>query len=499
VTRRPILAAAAALVAGACAGTPARTPGPAPAVEPQAATPAGHIGRLLDDPILARALVAVRIESLRDGRVVYARNSNRLVVPASNLKLLTVAAAADRLGWDYRYDTRLEAAGTIAGGVLHGDLVVVGGGDPSIAGQDFGAAPLFTDWAGALRQAGISRVDGRLIGDDRAFDSGGLGAGWAWDDLGAGYAAPTGALSYNEDVAVVRVWPGAAAGDAARVELSPPGHGLDVVSQVTTGATGSEPRIDLRRLPGSPHLTIGGSVPAGGGVLIRTAAVDNPTQFFVEALRLALADRNIPVSGGAWDIGDVADPPPAARRRVVATRRSEPLSALAGYCLKVSQNFYGETFLRTLGRSAGTPGSAEGGRQAVRETLTSWGIPADSYVMDDGSGLSRYDYVTADTVVAVLRHVWNDARLRGPFVAALPVGGRDGTLASRMKGTVLDDNVEAKTGTLANVRALSGYLETRSGEKLAFSIIVNNFTAPSAQVDTIVDDVLEAAAGGLGS
>lgn len=494
MTRRLIFAAVAALSAGACAGLPARSPA---ATGPPAAAAAGTpIDHLLDDPVLARALVAVRIESLGDGRVVYARNSARLVVPASNLKLLTVAVAADRLGWTYRYATRLEAAGTVAGGVLHGDLVVVGGGDPSIASQGFGAAPLFAEWAGALRQAGIGRVDGRLIGDDRAFDDEGLGAGWSWDYLGAGYAAPTGALSYNENVAVVRAWPAATVGDTARVELSPPGNLLQVTDDLTTGPAGSDVSVTLQRLPDSPHLTIRGSVPAGGGMVIRTAAVDNPTKFFVEGLRLALADRNIPVSGGAWDIGDVADPPPTAGRHLIARHESQSLSSLAGYCLKVSQNVYGETFLKTLGLSTGKPGSVEGGRQVAIQTLTAWGIPADSYVMDDGSGLSRYDYVTADTIVAVLRHVWRDERLRGPFVAALPVAGRDGTLASRMKGTILDDNVEAKTGTLANVRALSGYLETRAGEKLVFSIIVNNFTAPASDVDRIVEQVLETAAHG---
>lgn len=448
------------------------------------------LNRIFDDPVLARALVGVRVESLARPGVIYERNAASLVMPASNLKLFTLAAAAERLGWDFRFETRLEAAGTIANGTLHGDLIVVGGGDPSIGGQDFGPAPLFAEWADALKRAGIERVEGRILGDDHVFDQATLGAGWAWDYLADGYAAPVGGLSYNENVAVARVFAGEAPGDPVRIDLSPPGHSLEVVNHVTTGDAQSRASIDLARLPGSARLTVSGTVPAGAKPIIETASIDNPTHFFVEGLRLALADRGIRASGGAWDLDDVKEPPAAAGRRVIATRQSQPLSALAGYWLKVSQNFYAETYFKTLGRAPGQPGSAEGGRRAVREVLTSWGIPADSFVMYDGSGLSRYNYVTAGGIVTLLRHVWEDPKLRGPFVAALPVAGHDGTLSSRMKGTVLDANVEAKTGTISNVRSLSGFVETASHEKLVFSMIVNHFTARDAEIDAVVERAL---------
>jgi len=459
-------------------------------------TLAADLDRIFDDPILARALVGVRVESLARPGVIYERHASSLVIPASNLKLFTLAASAERLGWDFRFETRLEAAGAIAGGTLHGDLVVVGGGDPSIASQDFGPSPMFGEWADALKHAGVTRIDGRIVGDDRVFDQATLGAGWAWDYLADGYAAPVGGLSYNENVAVVRVWPGAAAGDPARIDLSPPGHGLELTNAIKTGDASSETTIDLARLPGSARLTIAGSVPAGGKVVTRTASIDNPTKFFVEALRLALADRGVTTTGGAWDLDDLSEPP-AGARRVIATRQSEPLSALAGYWLKVSQNFYAETYFKTLGRTPGQPGTAEGGRRAVRDVMTSWGVPADSFVMNDGSGLSRYDYVTAGGIVTLLRHVWEDPKLRGPFVAALPVAGHDGTLSSRMKGTVLDANVEAKTGTISNVRSLSGYLETAAHEKLVFSMIVNHFTASDAAIDAIVEKALARIVSGV--
>jgi D-alanyl-D-alanine carboxypeptidase/D-alanyl-D-alanine-endopeptidase (penicillin-binding protein 4) len=485
--RRVVVAAltATAIVSLRIAGPEARQ-----ATAPGTAQIGAALDRIFDDPILAPALVAARAVSLTDGRVIYQKNAGKLVMPASNMKLVTVAAAAARLGWDFRFVTTLTARGVVGDGVLHGDLVVEGSGDPSVTSPDLEGAALFDAWADALREAGISRVDGRLVGDDSAFADEPLGAGWAWDYLSAGYAAPSGALNYNENVAVIRITPGTAAGLPAHVTVGPPGHGLEPSILVTTAPDRATATLDIIRQPGSARLTIRGQVPAGGAPLVRTAAVENPTKYFVEALRLALATHGIGVSGGAWDIGDVTAPLTAASRRVIAQRTSEPLSTLAGYALKVSQNFYGETFLKAMGAVGGV-GTVERGRQAVATTLAAWDLPATSLVMSDGSGLSRYNYVTADLIVGLLQHVWNDPGLRGPYLAALPVGGHDGTLENRMRNAELDRRVQAKTGTIANVRALSGYLTTTSREKVAFSIIVNNSTATGAQVDQLVERALQ--------
>ena len=457
----------------------------------------GDLDGLFDSPQLTRAVVAAHVESLGPRgssgptRLIYTRNSERLVVPASNMKLLTIGAAADVLGWDYRYETRLEAAGTIANGTLTGDLIVVGSGDPSIGSPDGGHAPLFLEWADALHRAGIQRIDGRLIGDDDAFEDEGLGMGWAWDNLAAGYSAPVGALNFNENAAVARVSAAASAGGSARVEFGPAGHGLELRSEVVTGQAGSPIDLLFLRKPGTSALTLRGVVPAAGVAVVRTASVENPTLFFVEALRLALASRGIAVAGGAWDIDALATRPATASRRTVAVHTSSPLSVLTGHVMKVSQNMYAEAYLKTLGRKATGRGTTQAGLTAVRECLTGWGVPMNGLVLVDGSGLSRYNYLTVSAITSMLAHVWRDERLRGPFVADLPVGGEDGTLDTRMRGTPLARNVQAKTGSLSNVRALSGYLARADGEKLVFSIIVNHYTAPGAEIDAIVEKALE--------
>jgi len=473
--------------------------GMVPGTEDQARRTSAALDALFADPALTHAFVAARVESLADGRTLYARNAGARVVPASTMKIVTTAVAAERLGWDFRFETRLEMTGAIRDGVLHGDLVVTGGGDPSVSAQGMDTPPLFIEWRERLRKAGIDRVEGRLVGDDNAFDDQTLGAGWAWDYLTAGYAAPSSALSYNENVAVMRISPGPAIGDAARVDLGPPGHGLDLTNAVATSASEVPASIAFERLPGSTALRVRGSTPVGAPTLVLTTTVVNPTRYFVEALRLALQARGLHVSGGSWDIGDVETPPvlPAGERRVLATRYSQPLSVLIGYAMKVSQNFYGDMLLKAIGAHATaapggeTVGSLETGRTAVRETLMAWGLPVDTLAMYDGSGLSRYSYASADLLVGVLKHAWHDERLRGPFAASLPVGGRDGTLENRMRNTTLDRRVQAKTGTIANVRSLAGYAETAAGEKLVFAIVANHFAAPNADVDRVMETALE--------
>ena len=453
---------------------------------------------IFSDPVLSRALISARMDSLKTGETIYSKNADKLVMPASNMKIVTMSVAAEKLGWDFTYETRLEAVGNITDGILHGDLIVVGGGDPTILSNDGGPAPLFAEWAAALRQAGIKRVNGRILGDDSFFDDDTLGMGWSWDDLVFGYGAPIGGLSYNENQVVVRITPGAKAGDLANVDVSPAGHGLAVTNRVVTQAVpadapaGTRPRasVNYDRLFGQNALTIRGTIPIGANPSVQTVAVDNPTQFFVDSLKLGLFAEGILVRDGAFDLDTATTPPAAGTRRLIAKRTSSPLSVIGPYFMKASQNYIAETLFKTLGKVVKGTGSAEAGRTVVKDTIVSWGVPADAIVMEDGSGLSRYNYVTGNTIVTLLTRMWKNDALRGPFAASLPVAAHDGTLSNRMRNTWLDAHVQAKTGTIANVRSLSGYLETKSGERIVFSIIGNHFTVPSSQIDAIAEKAL---------
>ena len=462
-----------------------------PASPASSAVPALHatIDGILASPALEHSFWGVLVTSLKTGETLYSLNARKLMMPASNMKIVTLAAAAERLGWDFRYETRLFASGPIESGTLQGDLVVVGSGDPSVTDKE--AETLFADWAARLRAAGVRAIAGRLIGDDDAFEDLGLGFGWSWDDLPDDYAAGVSALQFNENAVRVTIAPGPAAGDAAGVSVSPPAGGLTVVSGVTTGAAGGAPSIATSRLPGSMRLELRGSIPASAPPATLTVSVENPTLFFAGALRDALIEHGIDVRGAAVDIDDVRDAPPRPSAPLVSYR-SPPLSTLAVRLMKVSQNLYAETFLKTLCPEA--PRTSDCGRREVASVLKRWGIGSDALIQRDGSGLSRYDYVTADALAAILTHVDRDERLRGPFEAALPIAGRDGTLANRMRGTPAEGNARAKTGSMSNVRGLSGYVTTADGEPLVFSILSNNFETPAATVNGAADQIVVALA-----
>jgi D-alanyl-D-alanine carboxypeptidase/D-alanyl-D-alanine-endopeptidase (penicillin-binding protein 4) len=476
------LAALLALSGAGCAGRARPTVTPALAVQ--------LLQRDLDStfnaPALDRTLWAVVVQSAESGEPIYRLNPSKLVMPASNMKIMTLSAAAERLGWDFTFETRLYATGPIAGGVLRGDLLVVGSGDPTINGRGGSPRRVFLDWAARLKAAGITAIEGRIIGDDRAFDDEPLGRGWAWDDLAAGYAAKVSALQYNEDLVSVVLQPGAVVGAPASIEIRPGGSGLTVDNAVITSEAGASGDVHVQRLPGSALLRVTGSVPLGSGETSLAASVDAPAQFFLQGLHDTLVGEGIQIGDAPVLWNQTAAPVAADPAHLLFTHRSPPLSDFAVVLMKASQNLYAETLLRALGAQTGN-GSTQAGQDAERELLTGWGVAPDAYVLADGSGLSRYNYVTADAITRVLSRMAADPRHAANFEATLPIAGKDGTLARRLKGTPAENNVQAKTGSMSNIRALSGYVTTRDGERLVFSIIANNFNVPAETIDAAVD------------
>ena len=449
------------------------------------------LDRIFGAPVMQQGIWGVEVKSLDSGRILYARNPRTLMMPASNMKILTLAAAAETLGWDYRFKTTLESAGAVDGGVLHGDLVVHGTGDPTINTRDLRDVAVFDGWAAALKAAGITAIEGNVVGDDTSFDGRRLGQGWSWDYLQDGYAAPIGALEYDEDVATLTIRPGTRAGDAATLEL-PPGTGLGLVHHVATGEAGSKTEISVERPAGAAWLEVSGAIAADAAMVTRQVAVANPTLYFAHALLRGLVERGIQVRGLPVEIQRWEGRISALPRRVLVETQSPPLRDIATTMMKVSQNLYAETLLKAVGAArSGAVGSAGSGIGAARDLFAAWQIAPGTYVQVDGSGLSRYDYVTADMVVSLLERMYRDPRHRDAFLATLPVAGRDGTIASRFKHTRAEGNASAKTGSISNVRALSGYVRSKDGETLAFSILANSFTIPAATVNYVADVAVE--------
>ncbi len=459
---------------------------------------------IFTDPAIDHAQWSVAIESIARGDALFRQNAQRLQVPASNQKLLTAAVAAERLGWDFRYTTRLYATGGIANGVLSGDLIVASDGDPTINPRHGLRAEVFKEWATQLADRGLRLVSGRLIGDDNALVEPGWGLGWSWDDIPLGYGAPVSALQYNENAADAMVAPAREVGARAIVTILPLGSGLTVDNGVTTSAAGSETRISIDRLPGTTTLIVRGAIAADSPAVHESVAATNPTQQYVNALRDALASHGIFVAGEAVDIDDLPSPPATASATVLLEDRSPPLSDIVEVMLKFSRNLYAETLLTSLAAigpqstvlgpqsAVGVPASSttEMGLQVMRETLQSWGIPSEGYLARDGSGLSRYDWISADAIAKLLVHVAQDPKLAARYRQSLCIPGEPGTLERRMVNTPLQTRVWAKTGSMSQVRAMSGYITTVEGEPLVFSIIVNGFRLPGRDIDAVMDHAL---------
>jgi serine-type D-Ala-D-Ala carboxypeptidase/endopeptidase (penicillin-binding protein 4) len=474
-----------ALTAAACA-PPAP---PARPLTPPRVTLQHDIDAVLAPPVLAHSSWGVLVKSLKTDETLYALNAGKLMMPASNMKIVTLAAAAEQLGWDFRYTTTVAAAGAIVNGTLQGDLVVVGSGDPSLVAADGMADRVFADWAGQLKQRGIRTISGRVIGDDNSVEEPALGIGWMWDDVPTEDSTSVGALQYNENALRVTVSPGPAPGDSPGVSLSVSSSGLTIVNQVTTGAAGTATSISMHRLPGSTSLALRGAIALGAPPRVLAVSVDNPTQFFANALRTALIANGIDVRGAAVDIDEVSDAP-ASGGTVIVSYQSPPLSTLAVRLMKISQNLYAESLLKTLAAAPGVVPTAAAGWTAAQRIFDRWGIPPGSLIQRDGSGLTRYDFVTPEALVAILVHVDRDARLKGPFEASLPIAGRDGTLANRMKGTPADGNARAKTGSVTAVRGTSGYVTSADGEPLVFAILANNYDVPSSTITGAQDAII---------
>lgn len=449
---------------------------------------------LIDAPMFRSAHWGVLIVDPVSGDTLYSRNAGKLFLPASNTKLVTGAVALAQLGPEYRYTTRLMARPPRRG-TITGDLVVVGSGDPTVSDSVSGNAMLpLLALADSLHARGVRRITGVLTSGANVFPGDTLGLGWAWDDLDAGYSAPVDELLFNEGFARITVIGGARPGAPVTVRTAPAATlpriaRVDVVTERNCCMLRSRVTAQSDLRGARQTVTLRGSVRAGDSVTV-TVALRAPNTAFLEALHEALRARGIEVVGGV-QIDTVAN---TTGLVTLATRVSPPLPAVLTAFEKPSQNQIGETLLRTLGLAKTGVGTADSGLVVVRRQLAAWGVDSSRAVLRDGSGLSRHNFLAPEAIVRILdamrRHEYFDA-----YYQSLPVGGVDGTIRERTRGTLAAGNVRAKTGTLDKARALSGYVTTADGQVLLFSMIANNHTVPTREVERVQDALLAWLAG----
>ena len=484
---------------------------------------AKRIDKILADPAVARGLWGVEVVSLDSGQELYGLNANKLFTPASNTKLFTTAAALALIGPNYRFRTTVETSAMVDKyGRLTGDLVLVGRGDPNLSGrvlpyllrterEGSAIAPL-EELADQLVQKGLKFVDGDVVADDSFYVSERYGEGWAQDDLVWEWGAPVSALSINDNVIFLSILPADRPGERAFLEIIPYAGYYQIDNRVLTTPAGTGPRrIYLERDPGSKRLTLWGNIPADDPGDNQALAIEDPPDFAAQVFRSLLEKRSVVVDGGARvrrhelanlstfsvtalapERGGGSSPPPGnSQPLVLASHESQPLADDLRVINKVSQNLHAELLLRLLAHEKGTAPTIEGGLEVMRGFLTQAGIQPEEYVFYDGSGLSRQNLATPHAVAQLLQYA-----SRQPWGAlyqdTLPVAGVDGSLSERFTHSAARQRVQAKTGSLGHVNALSGYATTPDGEHLVFSILVNNHNLPHKQVLETIDAMVDA-------
>lgn len=431
-----------------------------------------------------RGIAALTVLDLDTGKTLYNHNGDKNLAPASNMKLLTSIAALDLLGSDFEFITRLYADGRISEGTLHGDLYIIGGGDPNLSGRFHDNDPLaiYKQWAAKLKQAGITRVTGALRFDSTLFGQDGYADGWPKDDQYIKwYCAEVSALAFNDNCIGVRVLPGKA-GQKATIELVPPTASIKVINETTTAPGRKGAEIGIVRPRGENTITVKGKVyeQATWGYYT-DVTVHDPARYAADVLKETLVAQGVAVAGESGPI--TLDAATLARCSVVHEHRSSLLQALAPINTN-SQNLHAEMVFRQLGLRYAGKGTFKTSQVAMQEYLRERGLWQDGLMISDGSGLARDNRVTTELLSKLLRRAqgkdWYEA-----FRDSLARAGESGTLEKRLTDKALAGTVFAKTGYISNVRALSGYI-VKDGRKLVFSILMNDCAYARETQDEIV-------------
>ena len=447
-----------------------------------------RLAQIVQQPKYRAALWGVKIASLDTGKTLFENNAEKLFSPASNSKLYTVALAMERLGPDYRIRTSLYAQPhSIQDGVLRGDLIVFGRGDPTFNARRNGGDVLkaLEPLASALTNAGIQRISGDLVGDSSYFRGPEYGSGWAWDDAENYYGAEISSLTINDNVLSISILPGDAVSKPGNLLLSPSNSLVLMSNRTVTVAKDSRRRIDLYRPLGENVIYVSGQIPLGDKGYEGDMPIHDPARLWIDLFEEVLAKDGVQVGGKLRTVDWMdrqAAPLDPGNLTELASAESPPLRELAKEILKPSQNLYTDLLLAHIGESSRTNGdpaettSEELGVRELNRFLAEVGVKPGETFFEEGSGLSRDNLVTPNATVALLQYMSRRGCSKD-YIEALPVAGVDGTLRNRMKGTSAAGNVRAKTGSLRWASSLSGYVTSAAGEHLVFSLMVNRYQA----------------------
>ncbi|MBV9307305.1 MAG: D-alanyl-D-alanine carboxypeptidase/D-alanyl-D-alanine-endopeptidase [Acidobacteriaceae bacterium] len=466
----------------------------AASVPPTTASIKEKIAVLLNSsPVVQHGRVGYKFVKVETGEVLAEGGSSTFFTPASNTKLYTTATALVRLGADYRFHTELRTSSAwMPGQRAINDLVLVGGGDPNLSGRTLPyladepeGDPLqaFKQLADQVAGEGIREIKGNILGVNTRYEGDAYPDGWTLDDSAYSYGAPVSALSLNDNTVTLILRP-TQTGELAAVETCPSPSEFIVLNQVVTDDSKSS-HVQFHRLPGSNEVIVSGTIGKSVDGWREDLGVNDPALFAAETIADLLRDRGITLRGEPRSA--ISVPVGGA---LLAARESAPVSEMIRVINKVSQNLHAEMLLREVALCRTGAGTLQNGLKEREAFLQEAGITREGtgVALEDGSGLARQNLTTPDSTVALLRYMWSRPE-REVWLRSLPIGGLDGSLEHRFRKIAGAQRVHAKTGSLAHVNALSGYIETQKSGWLAFSIMVNGTVGQQAQVREFIDQL----------
>lgn len=449
---------------------------------------------LIESTDLSNSTIGVCVQSIESGEIYYRLNESKNLVPASTLKIVTTAAALDYFGKDFRYQTNMYLDGVInENGEYQGNVIIRGSGDPTMS-QYFYAEPMkiVEAFGKQLDSLGINTIKGNIIGDDSYFDNIYYGPGWAWDDFMYPFSAQVNALSFNDNTISLNITQGDSVGALSKYSIFPENNLSRIFNYVLTSEPQRITDIITARDFRSNYIEIYGNI-AFDSTKKRshnlTIAIDNPTLFFLELLKSSLSKFRIRHIGALLPISMSQDPVIYTNLQPVYTHASPPLSEILKVVNSESHNFCAEMLLKTIAKETQGIGSFDMGTDYLLKYLKSSGITTENIRIVDGSGLSRFNLFTPRNFVTLLSNIYR-SNMGDQFIKTLAEPGEEGTLLRRMKRSRAENSVKAKTGSMNNISSICGYVTTRDNEVLAFSIMMQNFTAPMTTAQNLQDLIL---------
>lgn len=444
------------------------------------------ISILSEAPNCQQANISVLIKDVETGKVIESYRPDNVVPPASVQKLLTTGAALEMLGPSFRFTTTLEYAGNIENGVLHGDLFIRGGCDPSL-GNLKGTQAFIFKWIKAIKAAGIRSIDGAVIADMSLLDGDATNPAWLWEDAGNYYAPGIFALNYMSNTLNI-VLRSAEVGSVADVIRTEPEYpGLKTINHIRC----TEITYDgayVHGLPYSNERYLTGSVPSNRGQFGVRSDMPNPGWLLATHLTKYLQEAGVKVarsasfvSEGKLDLGV---------RQVIYEHKSDSLGALIAETNIYSNNLYAEAIFRYLGLNYGKPGTIHNSCEVLREFWRMRGVRVKGALIKDGCGLAPQGAISAEALVELLEYM-NHSKNREVWMKSLPISGnREGTLSSLCRGTELEGRIHAKSGTIGGTKNFAGYIDLPNGKQWVFAILVNSAQGKARNVQTVIQNYL---------